>query len=168
MVVPVHSKRTGQLLRPTSMDSIRYARYVDYPHSYNTEFTMTLKGIIRCLLPRDMRSVEITSAWSLIILSFFLITSTETTESMNSLHPVEFWATITCIFGSLHLYSLVRLTKEEPVRLVTSWLSGTFWIWVGLSSGLNNPGDIATLILGVGCMAAFLINTMILSESWGK
>lgn len=129
---------------------------------------MTLKDIVRCLLPQDTRSVEITSAWSLIVLSFFLIVSTESTDSMDALHPVEFWATVTCIFGSLHLYSLVRLTKEEPVRLVASWLSGTFWIWLGLTSGLNTPGDIATLILGVGCMTAFLINTMILSESWGK
>lgn len=129
---------------------------------------MTLKNICKKLLPRDTRSVEFTSAWSLILLSLFLVLSSESTEAMESLHPVEFWATTTCIFGSLHLYSLVRLSKEEPVRLVTSWLSGTFWIWVGLSNGLNTPGDIATLILGVGCMAAFLINTMILSESWGK
>ena len=150
------------------MDSFRYACYGNNSHSYNPEFAMTLKDIVRCLLPQDMRSIELTSAWSLIVLSSFLIVSTETTDSMDALHPVEFWATVTCIFGSLHLYSLVRLTKEEPVRLVVSWVSGTFWIWLGLTSGLNTPGDIATLILGVGCMAAFLINTMILSESWGK
>ena len=129
---------------------------------------MTLKNICRHLLPQDTRSVEITSAWSLLMLSLFLMTSSATTESMESLHPIEFWATVTCIFGSLHLYSLIRLNKEEPVRLVISWVSGTFWIWLGLSSGLNNPGDIVTLILGVGCMSAFLINTMILSKSWGK
>lgn len=129
---------------------------------------MTLKNVCRHLLPQDTRSVEITSAWSLLMLSLFLMTSSATTEAMESLHPVEFWATVTCIFGSLHLYSLIRLNKEEPVRLVISWASGTFWIWLGLSSGLNNPGDIVTLILGVGCMTAFLINTTILSESWGK
>lgn len=129
---------------------------------------MTLKNVCRHLLPQDTRSVEITSAWSLLMLSLFLMVSSETTEAMESLHPNEFWATVTCIFGSLHLYSLIRLNKEEPVRLVTNWVSGTFWIWLGLSSGLNNPGDIVTLILGVGCMSAFLINTMILSESWGK
>lgn len=130
---------------------------------------MTLKNICRHLLPRDTRSVEITSALSLLMLSLFLMTSSSaTTEAMESLHPVEFWETVTCIFGSLHLYSLIRLNKEEPVRLVISWASGTFWIWLGLSSGLNNPGDIVTLILGVGCMTAFLINTTILSESWGK
>jgi hypothetical protein len=129
---------------------------------------MTLKNVCRHLLPQDTRSVELTSAFSLLILSLFLMTSSATTEAMESLHPVEFWATVTCIFGSLHLYSLIRLNKEEPVRLVISWASGTFWIWLGLSSGLNNPGDIVTLILGVGCMSAFLINTMILSESWGK
>jgi hypothetical protein len=130
---------------------------------------MTLKNVCRHLLPQDTRSVELTSAFSLLILSLFLMTSSSaTTEAMESLHPVEFWATVTCIFGSLHLYSLIRLNKEEPVRLVISWASGTFWIWLGLSSGLNNPGDIVTLILGVGCMTAFLINTTILSESWGK
>lgn len=130
---------------------------------------MTLKNVFRHLLPQDTRSVELTSAFSLLILSLFLMTSSSaTTESMDSLHPIEFWATVTCIFGSLHLYSLIRLYKEEPVRLVISWVSGTFWIWLGLSSGLNNPGDIVTLILGVGCMKAFLINTTILSKSWGK
>jgi hypothetical protein len=129
---------------------------------------MTLKNVCRHLLPQDTRSVELTSAFSLLILSLFLMTSSATTEAMESLHPVEFWATVTCIFGSLHLYSLIRLNKEEPVRLVISWASGTFWIWLGLSSGLNNPGDIVTLILGVGCMITFLINTMILSKSWGK
>lgn len=129
---------------------------------------MTLKNVCRHLLPHDTRSVEITSAWSLLMLSLFLMTSSATTEAMESLHPIEFWATVTCIFGSLHLYSLIRLNKEEPVRLVISWASGTFWIWLGLSSGLNNPGDIVTLILGVGCMTAFLINTAILSKSWGK
>jgi hypothetical protein len=130
---------------------------------------MTLKNVCRHLLPQDTRSVELTSAFSLLILSLFLMTSSSaTTEAMESLHPVEFWATVTCIFGSLHLYSLIRLNKEEPVRLVISWASGTFWIWLGLSSGLNNPGDIVTLILGVGCMITFLINTMILSKSWGK
>lgn len=129
---------------------------------------MTLKNVCRRLLPQDTRSDELTSALSLLMLSLFLITSSATTEAMESLHPVEFWATVTCIFGSLHLYSLIRLNKEEPVRLVISWVSGTFWIWLGLSSGLNNPGDIVTLILGVGCMKAFLINTTILSESWGK
>ena len=130
---------------------------------------MTLKNVFRHLLPQDTRSVELTSAFSLLILSLFLMTSSSaTTEAMESLHPVEFWATVTCIFGSLHLYSLIRLNKEEPVRLVISWASGTFWIWLGLSSGLNNPGDIVTLILGVGCMITFLINTMILSKSWGK
>lgn len=129
---------------------------------------MTLKNICKNLLPQDTRSVEITSAWSLIMLSLFLVLSSESTEAMESLHPVEFWSTVTCIFGSLHLYSLVRISKEEPVRVVTSWVSGSFWIWLSLSGGLNNPGDIATLILGVGCMTAFLINTVILSESWGK
>ena len=130
---------------------------------------MTLKNVCRHLLPQDTRSVEITSAISLLILSLLLMTSSSaTTEAMESLHPIEFWATVTCIFGSLHLYSLIRLNKEEPVRLAISWASGRFWIWMGLSSGLNNPGDIVTLILGVGSMPAFLINTMILSESWGK
>ena len=129
---------------------------------------MTLKNICKKLLPRDTRSVEFTSAWSLILLSLFLVLSSESTEAMESLHPVEFWATVTCIFGSLHLYSLIRLTKEEPVRVVVSWVSGSFWIWLSLYGGLNNPGDIATLFLGVGCMTAFLINTVILSESWGK
>lgn len=129
---------------------------------------MNLKNVCRHLLPQDTRSVEIISALTLLMLSLFLMTSSATTEAMESLHPVEFWATVTCIFGSLHLYSLIRLNKEEPVRLVISWASGTFWIWLGLSSGLNNPGDFVTLILGVGCMKAFLINTTILSESWGK
>ena len=127
---------------------------------------MTFKDLCRCFLPQDTRSVEITSAWSLIILSVFLICTKETPESMSALHPAEFWSTLTFLFGTLHLYSLLRLTKEEHTRLVISWVSGTFWVWVGLSSGMGSSGDIVALVLGVGCFKAFLTNTMIASKKW--
>lgn len=127
---------------------------------------MTLKHICRYLLPQDTRSAELTSAFAMIALSIAMQLSVDPTSNMRALHPVEFWITTSFIFGSLQLYSIIRHQYEKPVRLVTSWFAGLFWVWVSISAGLNNPGDVATLALGISNWISFLINIMILSESW--
>ena len=57
-------------------------------------------------------------------------------------------------------------SHDKAVRVVTSWFAGLFWVLVSISAGLNNPGDVATLALGISNWISFLINIMILSESW--
>lgn len=65
------------------------------------------------------------------------------------------------------VYARSRRRSDQAIGILSAIICCVLII-ARLSGGLNNPGDIATLILGVGCMTAFLINTVILSESWGK
>jgi hypothetical protein len=119
------------------------------------------------LIPQDTRSIELCSAFSLIAISLWLTFTKSLPVEYLELDPISFWTFIAFIIGSSQLIGLWKYPLQEPIRISISWCAGTFWIWIALhTGGINIPGDIASLFIGVSNLLAFVINTAIISKLW--
>jgi hydrogenase/urease accessory protein HupE len=121
--------------------------------------------IIRNLLPQDTRAVEYPSGIALVFVGIFMILGIITDHPLVDIHPVEFWIVFSFLIGGLQVYSLINYDSAEPLRTAMAWVTGSFWLWVGFKQGISLE-SIACIWLGFCNIAAFLINTVILSEKW--
>jgi hypothetical protein len=119
-----------------------------------------MKTLIRNLLPQDTRSVEFPSAVGLIICSIMLFFNL-----IPNVYHIGFWCVVTFMLGVVYIVSLLHFPKLDCCRPVLSWLAGSFWIWLTFSQPLSIMA-IPVFFLGVSNIVAFLINTVILSETW--
>lgn len=124
--------------------------------------------ILHSLLPQDTRIAELTSGFALIFVSMVFFFGGTPSDSLLSIHHEYFWALITSIFGCLQLTSVTVCEKLEHLRFILAWLSGTFWIWVSTEHGFNHVHlpDIATFVLGVANLYAFVVNLLLIKQSW--
>lgn len=123
------------------------------------------KKILRNLLPQDTRSVEYPAAAGMILISFLLFFNLFSKEIHVNISPIWFWCLITFIVGLAQFLSLIFFPNFEVYRHILSWMSGTFFLWLAFSQPLSIL-SIPTFFLGISNIAAFLINTVILSEQW--
>jgi hypothetical protein len=121
------------------------------------------------LLPRDTRIVELLSGIAMVLVGMGLLLSgnslmgTVTTVQYNT-----FWFLIAVAFGSLQIFSIALCAKMEHLRFILAWISGSFWIWVAstnLAHGIH-ASEIATMMLGITNLYAFIINLLLVKQSW--
>lgn len=121
------------------------------------------------LLPQDTRIAELISGFSLILMSVLMMfANIQPTDAMVRFHEAHFWFILSGVFGGLQIFSLIVNDKLEQLRFVLAWVTGTFWSWVAMDSIANgvNPTDIAGLVLGISNLYAFVINLLLVKQSW--
>lgn len=123
---------------------------------------------IKNLLPQDTRTIELTSGLCLLIASAFFACGRTTAYPLLMMHPGQYWAILTLILACIQLKSLIGYPRSEITRVTMIWMSGSFWTFYALETGLNNLSDMVSLFLGIGLLVSFLINITILSETWKK
>lgn len=119
-----------------------------------------MKTLIKNLLPQDTRSVEFPSAVGLILCSIMLFFNL-----IPNVYHIGFWCVVTLFLGVVYIASLLHYPKLDFYRPFLSWIAGTFWVWLSLSQPLSVTA-IPVFFLGISNIVAFLINTVILSETW--
>lgn len=115
--------------------------------------------MIRNLLPQDTRVIEIASALSMFALCFSLVIG-GMNHSILEFQTREFWSMVLFSFGALQLWSIIVYPKAELLRCIVAWITGGFWVWVGLS------GDMTTFFIGIGNLYSFIINFNLLRRAW--
>lgn len=89
-------------------------------------------------------------------------------EGLLLVHSLHFWALLLTSIGLLQYSAIVLYPQADLLRLLVSWVSGSLWIWLGLSANIGHfdPSDIAALGLGVGNYYAFILNSTLLFKLW--
>lgn len=118
-------------------------------------------------LPESSRVTEIYSSIGIIILAICMGWPGFDLGQLVVLEPIVTWQVVLLIFGTLQLYSLLHYPKIEFLRIILSWVSGCFWIWVGVSSVTHvSAEDIAAVVLGISNLYGFIINSNTLRIQW--
>ena len=125
--------------------------------------------ILRNLLPVDSRNLEFASAFSFIIsaIGIFLFKDNQEFDYLFVYHSHIFWSLFFGIIGGLQLYSLLEYPELEPIRISTSWVSGTYWVWSGMERDLTTAA-ILSMFVGIYLLLAFIINAVALKDLWKK
>jgi len=122
------------------------------------------------LLPQDTRITELTSGLALVLIGFsFFVSSISITHGVTSMHQNVFWCILTITFGVLQIASIELYRRMEHLRFILAWATGSFWIWVSaenLSAGRIGPSEIATIVLGITNLYAFIVNLLLVKQSW--
>lgn len=126
---------------------------------------------LKQFLPSDVRIVEILSGLCFVLIaSLNLIMGPQfgMTETMNSYHAVSFWVFIFGFVGAFQLYLIVSI-GPEVFRAIISWISGSMWIWLGVSEIIHDSAHITGVVmimLGIVCNYASVIYLMIVRTKW--
>lgn len=130
--------------------------------------------ILRNLLPVDSRNLEFANAFSFIVsaIGIFLFKDHQGFEYLliyhfHIFHSHIFWSLFFGIIGGLQLYSLLEYPELEPIRLITSWISGAYWVWSGMERDLTTAA-ILSMFVGIYLLLAFIINAVALKDLWKK
>ena len=121
------------------------------------------------LLPNGTRTVELCSAYALIISSILIFTGAiGSIPQLESFESHSTWASVLLIFGTLQILSIFEAPRLEILRVALSWVTGCFWTWISVTSIGVNLGidDVAALLLGIGNFYGFIINFNLLHKSW--
>lgn len=120
------------------------------------------------LFPQGSRTVELCSAYALVLLSICsLFLGTEIPELLH-VEPKLEWVILLAIFGSLQIYSLYNYPKVEVLRLLTSWCAGCFWLYIGVKNPVLSAEDIASIMLGIGNLYGFVISFNLMKVTWKR
>lgn len=117
------------------------------------------------LLPTDTRTIELVSAFALIMTSVTLLLGAPASTWMLEIHAREFWVIILASFGFLQFIGVVHTTySAEVVRAIVTWIVGAFWVWISGEYMLDRvrPTEVAAFLLGVSNLYAFVINLNLL------
>lgn len=122
------------------------------------------------LLPQDTRIAELTSGFALVLVGLAFITSgVSITHGITSMHQNTFWCILTIVFGALQIASIELYKRMEHLRFVLAWVTGSFWIWIStenLTGGGIGPSEIATIVMGIMNLYAFIVNLLLVKQSW--
>lgn len=97
-----------------------------------------------------------------------LLTGNSIMGTVTSVQHNTFWCLIAVAFGSLQVSAIALCTKMEHLRFVLAWFAGSFWIWIAtanLTHGVH-ASEIATVMLGITNLYAFIINLLLVKQSW--
>jgi|688.fasta_scaffold508818_2 hypothetical protein len=121
------------------------------------------------LLPQDTRIVELLSGIALVLVGLGLMLSGNgLVGTHNSVQENTFWCLITMAFGALQISAIAMCRSMEHLRFILAWVSGSFWVWVASANMavVVSATDIATIGLGVMNLYAFVINLLLVKQSW--
>lgn len=121
------------------------------------------------LLPQDTRIVEVLSGLALVFVGIGLMIPGNGMISISVSTPVAtFWALLTLAFGVLQLGSIAMCKAMEHLRFILAWISGSFWIWIATENASTavTASEIATIVLGITNLYAFIINLLLVKQSW--
>lgn len=121
------------------------------------------------LLPNGTRTVELCSAYALVISSVLLFFGAiSSIPQLDTFENHSTWASVLLIFGMLQIISIFEAPKLEILRVTISWITGCFWTWISVTTIGDNLGidDTAALLLGIGNFYGFIINFNLLHKSW--
>ena len=114
--------------------------------------------MIKNMLPQDSRTVEIASAWAMMMMSVGIGAHIVVVDTLMTAHNIPFWVTCLALIGMLQFWSLVIHPSAEVLRCILAWVSGIFWIWLSFADGKPSPADFSTFTLGIGNLYGFVIN----------
>lgn len=122
------------------------------------------------LFPQGSRTVELCSAYALILLSVCTLFFGIEMPELHHVGPKLEWVILLAIFGSLQVYSLYNYPKVEVLRLLTSWCAGCFWLYIGIKSSTLHMSaeDIASIMLGLGNLYGFVISFNLMKVTWKR
>lgn len=124
---------------------------------------------VKNLLPQDTRILELCSAFSLIALAIYSGFGGRMQDPpLSNMHPNILWTIMFAFMGLTQLKGLLWYPREELVRVIMSWTTGSFWIFYVVSNKIYSPSDVIALFMGLELLIAFLINITVLSETWRK
>jgi hypothetical protein len=106
-------------------------------------------------LPADTRTVELASSFGLALCAKACL------FGGPDFGPADPAPAVGLILAAFALLQCAGAVKEfAPLRVLTSFAAGTWWVWAGLASdGVHvEPGDFAALGLGVSCLYAFVLH----------
>ncbi len=120
---------------------------------------------LSALLPTDTRTIELASAFSLVLTSITLLLGAPASAWMLEIHAREFWVIVLSAFGVLQLIGVVHNTySAEVVRVIVTWVVGAFWVWISFEYMIEvvRPTEVSAFLLGVSNLYAFVINLNLL------
>lgn len=126
--------------------------------------------MMRMFLPNDTRLVELISGGSLVlgaVMSFFTDQHIVPTDLL-SYHIWQFWALLLGVLGVIQV-GACAVTHFEHLRAATNWLVGGYWMWVGIHQMVVYQLDLTTIVsvlMGVSCFYAFVINLLLTRQAW--
>jgi hypothetical protein len=123
----------------------------------------------RNLLPNGTRTVELCSAYALIIVGILSLTGfMPEIPQLYNLDSNLTWGGVLFIFGLLQLLSIFFYPQLEILRTILSWVLGCLWVWLGVATpdGILRSEDIAAVLLGIGNLYGFIINFNLIKLSW--
>lgn len=122
-----------------------------------------MKTIIRNFVPQDTRIIEIASGVSLFFMSlaFFLKFNHDFIIGES---PAAIWGSIAILISLVQLASLAWHPNQLYARIASLWASGSFFVFFALNTQSTVFETIVMFVLGISCYAAFIINTIIVSE----
>ena len=126
--------------------------------------------ILRQFLPNDTRLLELISGLSLVIYMVvtFVVDQALVPVELVEYHIWQFWMIVVGIVGSIQIIACVQ-QKLEHLRAATNWLAGSYWVWMGVVQadfGYYHAMTIVALLMGVGCLYAFIVNVLLARQSW--
>jgi hypothetical protein len=127
---------------------------------------------LKNLLPADTRPIELISGTSLLISAILIFITQDLyfPEKMNDVHQWPFWGILSLVFGFIQILSVIE-DDMEPIRTITAWLTGTYWVWSGFFHLMSDYGhfyDIVLIVLGLSCLYSFIINLQFIKKSWNS
>jgi hypothetical protein len=119
--------------------------------------------ILRNLLPRDTRCVEIASAFGLIFSSLFFAYGNGG-DYLLQVHPTAFWFVFSGLLGVLQFFSILFYPKLELLRVLAAFTSGTCWLYWGFAAPTIDQDEALMFTVGFGNLYGFIINLNLLLE----
>jgi len=137
---------------------------------FDYDFKTMAKKLIINLFPQDTRIVEIVSALALLFLSVIFPFTSCSDIPLFLYETKEFWMVVIFSVGFLQFTSLVLYPRLELLRCIMSWINGSFWVWISLSTTFYTvaPNDIAVFLLGLTNLYGFIININLLGGPWAQ
>jgi len=121
------------------------------------------------LFPQDTRIVELVSGVAMTFVGFaMLVSGSGITEQLQDLGARHFWVLLTIIFGTLQVAAIITYRRAEHLRFILAWAAGSFWLWLSmehLTAGFS-PTEVVTFLVGISNLYAFVINLLLVKQSW--
>lgn len=130
---------------------------------------MNISTVIKNILPNDSRTIELLSIAGFMVMSSFIRIDDYYEIWDFTKYPQSYWFFLFMSLGTLHLYSLLLYPKILWLQTVLCYISGIFWLYVGLPGNMLSfgPHHILSVLLGLALFYAFLINFLtIKANKW--
>ena len=131
---------------------------------------MKLHLSLRNFLPNDTRLLELISG---ISLTLYMVVTLSTDRALVPIefleyHVWQFWMLVLGAIGVVQIAACAQ-QKVEYLRAATNWMAGSYWVWMGvyqLDYGYYHAMTIVSMLIGLGCLYAFVVNLLLARQAW--